>query len=80
MPKPRISYVANVPFNDIRENIILAKISEFTASLLLVISSSSHLLVKFLWCVYVSLFVCLVSLFWMAYVDLLGDNCIQKDL
>ena len=30
MPKSRIFYVANMSFNDFRENIILAKISEFT--------------------------------------------------
>ena len=30
MPKSRISYVANMSFNTIRENKILAKISEFT--------------------------------------------------
>ena len=34
MPKSRISNVANMPFNVIRENKILAKISEFTACII----------------------------------------------
>ena len=42
MPKSRNAYVANMHFNAIRENKILAKISEFTVVLIVSLTIQIH--------------------------------------